>query len=63
MKWAHVDWCTVTDDAKALQCRRCGRTEPLTLPADLQAVVLRMQAFCVDHAHCSAKVPAGDRQL
>lgn len=47
-------WCVATDGG--FKCLHCGVVERLQLPMRIESVVLRSQAFRLDHAHCQPQL-------
>lgn len=50
MSAENQDWCVL--DGPYLKCLRCGGTEVVRLPQYLDAFLLRIKAFGIDHKYC-----------
>lgn len=49
-----VDWTYADAGRKVVFCKRCGGTDPLTLPIDLRQFGEIIDAFNVKHAGCKS---------
>ena len=46
------DWIVVNATSQQVECLRCGKSEPLKMPALVTAFCLRLQAFEEEHKEC-----------